>query len=142
MLRQSEKADIERLSQIWLETNIEAHSFISREYWENNFKAVRSAFNGSEIYIYEDEGGIQGFIGMSDSYIEGLFVRGPAQSRGIGKLLLNHVKTLKTHLELSVYEKNERAVRFYIREGFKIQSSGVDVNTGEREYKMSWECKM
>lgn len=139
MLRNSEKADIERLAQIWLETNIAAHSFIKREYWESNFEMVRDALAESEIYIFEDENGIQGFIGMSCSYIEGLFVSAPAQSRGIGRQLLNHAKALKGHLELSVYEKNERAVRFYIREGFKIQYRGTDENTGEGEYKMSWE---
>jgi putative acetyltransferase len=32
-----------------------------------------------------------------------------------------------------------RAVRFYLREGFRIVEDGTDENTGEKEYLMRWE---
>ena len=35
--------------------------------------------------MYEDDKMIQGFIGINDEYIEGIFVSDEMQSRGIGK---------------------------------------------------------
>ncbi len=48
-------------------------------------------------------------------------------------------KEKKAELNLSVYEKNIRAVKFYRREGFAVRSEGVYENTGEREYFMVWK---
>ena len=37
------------------------------------------------------------------------------------------------------YQKNVRAVRFYLRENFLIQAEEIDEDTGEKEYIMRWE---
>ena len=34
MIRKMEEKDISDVLQIWLETNIKAHSFIDKEYWQ------------------------------------------------------------------------------------------------------------
>ena len=88
-----------------------------------------------------DENGsqIEGFIGLSDEYVEGIFVRENMQSQGIGKLLLNFVKEKKTKLYLNVYQKNTQAIRFYQREGFEIQCEGLDEVTDEKDYVMVWQ---
>lgn len=43
-------------------------------------------------YVYEDDctKQIDGFIGMNDNYIEGIFVKKAVQSKGIGKQMLSH----------------------------------------------------
>ena len=61
------------------------------------------------------------------------------QSHGIGKNLLDYIKDKKVRLQLNVYQKNVRAMTFYQREGFAIQSEGMDEFTGETEYVMNWE---
>ena len=80
-----------------------------------------------------------GFIGLNNDYIEGIFIKEVAQSKGTGKQLLDHVKKVKSILKLNVYQKNERAIRFYLREEFSIQSESVDDNTGEKELIMAWK---
>jgi len=52
-----------------------------------------------------------------------------------------YVKNIKNQLSLSVYQKNIRAVNFYQKEDFNIQSENVDENTGEKEYIMTWKRK-
>lgn len=99
---------------------------------------VREMFSQLEVYVYENEKKIQGFVGLRDEYIAGIFVSVEVQSQGIGKLLLNLVKDRKEKLRLSVYQKNIRAMCFYQREGFKIQCEKLDDNTGEKEYVMIW----
>ena len=136
-----EEKDISDVLQIWLETNIEAHSFIEKEYWTGNYEMVKQILPEAEVYVYEAEksGQIAGFIGINDQYIEGLFVKESVQSRGIGRQLLDHAKSRKTELRLGVYQKNMRAVRFYLRENFLIQAEQVDEDTNETEYIMGWE---
>ena len=90
------------------------------------------------IYVYEAEGSVKGFIGLSGNYIAGLFVETDSQFKGIGKALLDHVKGINKELFLHVYQKNERAVRFYIREGFFIEGEQINSDTDETELIMKW----
>ncbi len=140
MIRRCIDNDIDRVMQIWLNTNIQAHSFISAYYWQSNFDIVKGMLPHAEIYVHEDNCTKQmdGFIGLNNSYIEGIFVKETMQSKGIGRQLLNHVKEVNSTLKLSVYQKNEKAIKFYLREKFKIQSENVDENTGEKEFLMFW----
>ena len=141
MIRKLQKVDINRVADIWLKTNLKAHFFIPEQYWISNYEFVKEMLPQAEVYVYEDDKMIQGFIGVSDEYIEGIFVSDEMQSRGIGKMLLDYIKDKKDKLQLKVYQKNVRAMSFYQREGFTIQSESMDEFTGEKEYVMNWESK-
>ena len=139
MIRKLQKVDINRVADIWLKTNLKAHFFIPEQYWISNYEFVKELLPQAEVYVYEDDKMIQGFIGINDEYIEGIFVSDEMQSRGIGKILLDYIKDKKDRLQLKVYQKNVRAMSFYQREGFTIQSEEMDEFTGEKEYVMNWE---
>ena len=139
MIRKLQKADINRAADIWLKTNLKAHFFIPEQYWISNYEFVKEMLPQAEVYVYEDDKMIQGFIGINDEYIEGIFVSDEMQSRGIGKILLDYIKDKKDRLQLKVYQKNVRAMSFYQREGFTIQSESMDEFTREKEYVMNWE---
>ena len=139
MIRKLQKADINRVADIWLKTNLKAHFFIPEQYWISNYEFVKEMLPQAEVYVYEDDKMIQGFIGINDEYIEGIFVSDEMQSRGIGKILLDYIKDKKDRLQLKVYQKNVRAMSFYQREGFTIQSESMDEFTREKEYVMNWE---
>ena len=140
MIRRYSEDDIDAVMQIWLDTNIRAHDFIAFDYWQRNFDMVREMLPHAEICVHEDDDTkqVDGFLGLNDHYIEGLFVKETMQSKGIGKQLLNHAKEFKSTLKLSVYQRNQKAVEFYLREKFSIQSERVDENTGEKEFVMIW----
>lgn len=140
MIRQFKKNDLPAVMQIWLDTNIKAHDFIPKEYWENNYEIVKEILPDAEIYVHVDDtaGFVDGFIGLTDNYIAGIFVKEDKQSKGIGKQLLNYVKNIKPNISLSVYQKNTKAVRFYKREQFQIVSENVDDITNEKEFIMEW----
>ena len=138
MIRKLQNVDINKVVDIWLKTNLEAHDFIPGQYWTSNYEAVKKMLPQAEVYVYEDNKIIQGFVGVRDEYIEGIFVSGKMQSHGIGKALLDYIKDKKARLQLNVYHKNVRAMSFYQREGFTIQSEGLDEFTGEKEYVMEW----
>ena len=121
MIRKLEKTDVDKVANLWLEANLTAHDFIS------------------EVYIYEDCQNISGFIGITDEYVEGIFVSEKMRSQGIGKQLLDFVKDKKSKLYLNVYQKNIRAVQFYQREDFEIDCESIDEDTRERDYEMIWK---
>lgn len=141
MIRKLQITDINKVASIWLDTNLKAHYFISSKYWKSNFELVKEMLLQAEVYVYENDQKIEGFMGLSDEYIEGIFVSDEVQSHGIGKLLLDYIKDRKAKLSLNVYQKNTRAIHFYQREGFKIQQEGLDEATGEKEYVMLWKPK-
>lgn len=138
MIRVLEEKDVDTVAKIWLETNIKTHDFIASNYWKEHYEIIKDMFLQAEVYVYEIEKEIMGFIGLDKEYIEGIFVLDQYQERGIGKALLNHVKAKKEHLSLNVYQKNLNAILFYQREDFCIQYEDVDKNTGEKEYRMVW----
>ncbi|MDO4396282.1 MAG: N-acetyltransferase [Clostridia bacterium] len=139
MIRKLQKVDINNVADIWLDTNIKAHYFIPAQYWKSNLELVKELLLQATVYVYEDNQKILGFIGINGEYIEGIFVSEAMQSQGIGKILLNYVKETRSKLLLNVYQKNTPAISFYQREGFKIQNSGVDEATGEKDYVMVWQ---
>lgn len=139
MIRGLQEADIMKVADLWLDTNIKAHNFIPAQYWESNYELVKEMLSQAEVYVYESNGKIQGFIGLNGEYMEGIFVCDKLQSQGIGKRLLDFVKKSRTELSLNVYQKNTRAIHFYQREGFEIQSEGLDEATGEKDYVMTWQ---
>ena len=112
MIRTLTATDVDRVAEIWLDTNIRAHHFISDRYWKEHFPSVKSMFAQAELYV--------------------------SQSRGIGRQLLSFVKCLHPRLRLHVYVQNQRAIRFYQREGFSIETESLDTTTGEKEYAMLW----
>ena len=130
MIRKMQNIDINRVADIWLKTNLKAHYFIPEQYWTSNYELVKEMMSQAEVYVYEDNKMIHGFVGLSNEYIEGIFVSDEMQSCGIGKLLLDYIKNKKVRLRLNVYQKNARALSFYQREGFDIQSEGLS-NTFE-----------
>lgn len=138
MIRKFQKTDIEQVMKIWLNSNIEAHSFVPEKYWKSNFDMVKEQLPQADVYVSDCDGEIQGFIGIVDSYIAGIFVDEKYRSHGIGRQLLCHAKQTYPSLTLSVYHKNDRAVTFYRREGFSILSEQPDEATGELEYTMGW----
>ena len=139
MIRKLRKTDLDEVAYIWLHTNKKAHDFIAETYWDEHFEMVEGMLGDAEIYVFEEQGQIKGFVGLDGEYIAGIFVREKEQSLGIGKQLLDFVKSLKGQLKLNVYQKNELAIKFYTREQFEIQDEQTDEATGEAEYLMLWK---
>ena len=138
MIRKFETQDLDAVMQIWLHGNLDAHPFIPASFRTEHFEMVRDLLPQAELYVHEDAGTrqIDGFIGLTENHIEGIFVAKAARSKGIGKALLEYAKSRKPCLTLSVYQKNERALAFYQREQFVVHSEGIDEDTNEAEFQM------
>lgn len=130
------KLDI--ISQIWLQSNLDTHDFISPAYWTNNLDFVKESLSSALIYSYLYKNEIIGFIGLVDGYIAGIFILKNFRSLGIGTKLLDATKEQNDNLTLSVFKKNKQAVKFYQKNGFTVLQERVDIETNELEYLMGW----
>lgn len=136
MIREFENRDLSQVLKIWLNSNIKVHCFIKKNYWLENYKILSEILPNSEVYVYEENNKVIAFIGINNNYIEGIFVSEDKRSNGIGKKLLDYVKNIKNELYLSVYEKNNRAIKFYLRENFYVVSKKKDKMTNQVELLM------
>lgn len=130
--------ELDEIVQIWLTANCEAHPFIPESYWQKNVEFVKEELPKADLYIYCEKNKIIGFLGMNDTYIAGIFVLNGYRNLGIGQKLLDEAKQVHDELTLSVYAKNQKAVNFYKKQGFRQINQQTD-NTGEIEYQLLWK---
>ena len=111
MIRKMKPADPDAIMEIWLSSNLDAHSFVGRQYWQEQLPAVRAAIQGAEVYCYiATNDTIAGFIG--------LFVVSKYRQQGISSQLLVFVQGYHQQLTLDSYPQNQQVVAFYHRHSF------------------------
>lgn len=105
---------------------------ISRDAVEALF--VPSLLDQRTLFIAEEQGEILGYLSMNpqDGFVPALYLHPGARGKGIGRLLLDAAKAAHPDgLELTVFERNTEALRFYAREGFVEDPSRRDDKTDE-----------
>lgn len=136
MLRKAGNRDISRIAEILI--------FTKRTTYRQIFKNDNVSFNEMQvlkeieklsqpsaldnIYVYDD-GIVKATVKIEDvgkkTKISEFFVDPFFQGEGIGTKILNNVIEKSKEVFLYVLDKNERAIRFYVKMGFKY--------TGEKE---------
>lgn len=136
MLRKAGNRDISRISEILI--------FTKRTTYRPIFKNDNVSFNEMQvlkeieklsqpsaldnIYVYDD-GIVKATVKIEDigekTKVSEFFVDPFFQGEGIGTKILNNVIEKSKEVFLYVLDKNERAIRFYVKMGFKY--------TGEKE---------
>lgn len=136
MLRKAGNRDISRIAEILI--------FTKRTTYRPIFKNDNVSFNEMQvlneieklsqpsvldnIYVYDD-GIVKAMVKIEDvgekTKVSEFFVDPFFQGEGIGTKILNNVIEKSKEVFLYVLDKNERAIRFYVKMGFKY--------TGEKE---------
>lgn len=141
IIRKFQDFDLKKVMRIWYDGNLEAHDFIDKDYWDRNFGYVKRALPQAEVYVYEINGAVVGFIGVDEGYIAGLFVDREYRGMGIGTKLIEYVKEKYDFFTLHVFENNYGAVTFYEDRGLIRQEESVHEDLGEVEYLMYYRKK-
>lgn len=138
MIRKYNENDMASVLEIWLNASVQAHAFISPEFWESQVENMRNIYiPASETYVYEVESKVVGFYALYENSLAAIFVSPELQGKGIGKQLLSHAKTQRAELSLAVYKENQASYQFYLSQDFKVLSEQLDEHTGHPEYTMS-----
>lgn len=128
MISVADKGDYSRLLELWESAVKNTHHFLKPSDFEFYKTQIPIYLDDLELYIYKDDLlKIRGFIGISGSKVEMLFVDNTFRGLGIGTELMNFVINELSVNKVDVNEQNEQALKFYLKLGFKIvKRSDID----------------
>jgi putative acetyltransferase len=130
-IREAVPGDRDTLLDIWLRSVRATHAFLTEQDIQSLLPKVRdAALVNLELWVLCSESNYPiGFLGLSGSKVEALFLIPECLRLGGGRMLLDHARRLKGSLTVDVNEQNPEAVRFYEACGFTvIGRSDVDSN--------------
>lgn len=122
-IRRVMPTDREVLLDVWLRSVRATHTFVSEEDIRSMIPQVRAYLASSEPEFWvlcDDSGAIMGFMGMSGSKMESLFLAPEFLRRGAGRRLVRHAQALHGELTVDVNEQNSAARAFYEACGFVV----------------------
>ncbi|MCM1206747.1 MAG: GNAT family N-acetyltransferase [Firmicutes bacterium] len=114
--------DYERLTDLWLASVRATHDFLTEEDLEYYHRRIPCDYMPNvELYaVRNSRGAWAGFVGISGSMIEMLFVHPDDMGKGTGSMLLRFAMKDKGMRKVDVNEQNHRALRFYLAHGFNV----------------------
>ena len=134
-IRRAGPTDREVLLDIWLRSVRATHTFLSEDDIQSFYPLVRDylASAESEFWVLcSDSGEIMGFMGLSGSKMESLFLAPEFHRCGGGRRLVRHAQELRGELTVDVNEQNPAACRFYEACGFVVEGRSELDSTGRR----------
>jgi putative acetyltransferase len=136
VLRAYAEDDLEAVLDVWYEASVVAHSFLPDEFFEAERDNIATLWlPASETIVSTIAGSVEGFLSLNGNEVGGIFVHPDAQSRGVGRALMDDARTRRPFLELSVFEANTQARRFYEAYGFRVVGREVDDQLGHPELR-------
>lgn len=96
---------------------------------------------GWSLYVADDNGRLSAMLAMhvSDCYLDQLFVAPEYQGDGLGRRLLTFTRQhLPDEIWLRSVRENEKAWRWYEREGFAFEKEQVDSTSGRAMKYYRW----
>ena len=87
------------------------------------------------------EGRVAGFVALTDTWVEHLYVAPAHWRQGIGGALLRHAQATRPDgLQLWVFQRNVAAIAFYERHGFHVaeRTDGAGNEEREPDARMVW----
>lgn len=119
-IRRSRPDEIERLFEIWRDSTDATHGFVSREDLTAIARIVREDYlPAAELWVIVDaDDRALGFMGMTGSSVDSLFIDPAHHGRGLGRAMIDHARAISPDLTVEVNEQNPGAAAFYRAMGF------------------------
>jgi putative acetyltransferase len=136
-IRKAIPSDRDNLLDIWLRSVRATHTFLTERDVQALLPEVRDvALVDLELWVLCSENNRPiGFLGLSGSKVEALFLVPECLRLGGGRMLLDHARRLKGPLTADVNEQNSQAIRFYKACGFRITGRS-DVDSQGRPFPL------
>ena len=157
MIRQATKNDVSRIAEILVFSKRMNYREIFQNdaysFGELQVDAVAKQYDDDEIlshtwvytetltdrYLGTEAEVVKGVVEVVDSEIRTLYVDSFFVGEGIGGDLVEYAKRTLDGRFLWVLERNERAIRFYMRHGFVLSGERIP-ETDTEEYLVRLEC--
>ena len=130
--RPDEHDDVAR---VWMESWVSTGLAEASNFLLANLRArvAREIDDGWNLFVADEEGRLAAMLALQprDNYLDQLFVAPGDQGRGLGRRLLAFTrKRLPDEIWLRCVRENEKAWRWYEREGFVYEKEAVALVTG------------
>jgi putative acetyltransferase len=130
-IRASRPEDSDRVVAIWRDAVATTHHFLRAQDRDGIDAAAQEYLRNSVLWLAVDETDRPvGFMGLSDSSLEALFVDPAYSGVGVGRSLVEWALIGHPSLTVDVNEQNRQAIGFYERLGFVPTGRSPDDGEG------------
>jgi len=140
--RLADKSDMFEVASVFRSARLDALPYLPNLHTPEEDRQFFSdtVFKSLRVHIAARQGRIVGFIAFNDETVDHLYLLPEAQGMGIGHQLLNIAKQCTERLQLWTFQRNERAKRFYAKNGFKSikETDGNDNEEKEPDVLLEW----
>jgi GNAT superfamily N-acetyltransferase len=134
-IRPARPDEYDEVARVWMESWVSTGLEDGSKYLLANLRArvPREIEKGWTLYVADDDGRIAAMLALHlpDRYLDQLFVAPDYQGKGLGRQLLGFTrKILPDEIRLRCVRENDKAWRWYEREGFVFEKQAVEPMTG------------
>jgi GNAT superfamily N-acetyltransferase len=134
-IRPARAEEYDEIARVWMDSWVstgltEASGFLLAQL---RARIPREVENGWSLFVADDRGTIAAMLALhlAKKYLDQLFVAPKYQGRSLGRALLAFTRQrLPDEIELRCVRENEKAWRWYEREGFVFEKEAVEPMTG------------
>ena len=120
MIRKIEVTDYLRLVEIWESAVSATHDFLKEEDFRYYKQQLPTYFQYVNLYGWEKDGRLVGFMGIAEGNLEMLFVDNDYRGIGVGKELITYAIDNLEVTKVDVNEQNVQVLGFYKHIGFQV----------------------
>jgi ribosomal protein S18 acetylase RimI-like enzyme len=135
VIRPARAEEYDEIARVWMESWVSTGLAEVSEFLLANLRArvQREIDDGWSLFVADDHGTIVGMLALhlSKRYLDQLFVAPAYQGRSLGRQLLAFTRTqLPDEIHLRCADGNEKAWRWYEREGFVFENQAIEPMNG------------
>ncbi len=131
-IRSATPKDHDVLLELWLRSVRATHGFVAPDDIASMIPQVSEylASKEAEFWVLCESTVIMGFMGMSGSKMDSLFLAPEFQRQGAGRKLVRYAQELHGELRVDVNEQNSSALAFYEACGFVVEGQSEQDDQG------------
>jgi ribosomal protein S18 acetylase RimI-like enzyme len=135
VIRPARAQEYDEVARVWMESWVSTGLAEASEFLLANLRARvrREIEDGWSLFVADDDGRLAAMLALHlpKLYLDQLFVAPLYQSRSLGRKLLAFTRTqLPDEIHLRCVRENEKAWRWYEREGFVFEKEQVEPMNG------------
>ena len=144
IIRLARASEYDEVARIWMESWVstgleDASNFLLAKL---RARVPMEIKKGWSLYVADDDGKLAAMLALHlpDRYLDQLFVAPEYQSSGLGRQLLAFTRLqLPDEIWLRCVRENEKAWRWYEREGFAFEKEQIEPMTGRMMKYYRWK---
>jgi ribosomal protein S18 acetylase RimI-like enzyme len=135
LIRSARTEEYDEIARVWMESWVSTGLADQSEFLLANLRARvrREIEDGWSLFVADDHGKLAAMLALHlpKLYLDQLFVAPDHQGRSLGRQLLAFTRAqLPDEIHLRCVRENEKAWRWYEREGFVFEKQQVEPMTG------------